>query len=72
MQDSRGALQDAMNQGGIPRYFPQLDPGLVKYKVRLMTSKRVIKEQRKAFAGLKYQWDRESYDLETPWAGITR
>ena len=32
-QDSRGALQDTMNQGGIPRYFPQLDPGMVKYKI---------------------------------------
>ena len=35
--DSRGALQDTMNQGGNFRYFPQLDPGMVKYTLRLMT-----------------------------------
>ena len=36
-QDSPGALQDTMNQGGNLRYFPQLDPGLVKYIRGLMT-----------------------------------
>ena len=36
-QDSRGALQDTMNQGGNLRYFPQLDPRMVKYILRLMT-----------------------------------
>ena len=28
---------NTMNQGGNLRYFPQLDPGMVKYKFRLMT-----------------------------------
>ena len=36
-EDTQGALQGTMNQGGNLRYFSQLDLGMVKYNLRLMT-----------------------------------
>ena len=39
---------NTMNQGGNLRYFPQLDPGMDKYKFRLMTSMG-IREELKGF-----------------------
>ena len=61
-----------MNQGGIPRYFPQLGPGLVKYKVRLMTSKGNSRGIERFPLVQSISGIVSVYDLEPSWAGTSR